>query len=127
MTPARDKFVVTHGGRFTFGPWYPGGVHAPTATPDGKGGVIALFNINVGKPTPGWNQIMSLPRRLTLAGKDELVQAPAGDIESLRCDHRHVARAGAAGQPGGGARRRGGQGDRDRRRDRSPGTRRWSS
>ena len=69
------------------------------ATPDGNGGLIALFNINVAKPTPGWNQIMSLPRRLTLAGKDELVQAPAGDIASLRYDHRHVRSAGAAGQP----------------------------
>ncbi len=87
---ARDKFVVTYGGRFTFGPWYPGGVHAPSATPDGKGGVIVLFNINPAKPTPGWNQIMSLPRRLTLAGKDELVMEPAGDIESLRHNHRHV-------------------------------------
>ena len=87
---ARDKFVVTYGGRFTFGPWYPGGVHAPTATPDGNGGVIALFNVNVGKPTPGWNQIMSLPRRLILAGKDTLSMAPAGDVESLRYDHRHV-------------------------------------
>jgi len=86
-----DKFVVTYGGRFTFGAWYPGGVHAPTATPDGQGSVIALFNINPAKPTPGWNQIMSLPRRLTLLGRDELAMAPAGDIESLRYDHRHVA------------------------------------
>jgi len=86
----RDRFVVTYGGRFTFGPWYPGGVHAPTATPDGQGGVIALFNINEAKPTPGWNQIMSLPRRLTLAGKDALAMEPAGDIESLRHTHRHV-------------------------------------
>ena len=88
---ARDKFVVSYGGRFTFGPWYPGGVHAPTATPDGKGGVIALFNINVGKPSPGWNQIMSLPRRLTLTGKDELAQTPAGDVESLRYQPQQVA------------------------------------
>jgi beta-fructofuranosidase len=87
---ARDKFVVTYGGRFTFGAWYPGGVHAPTATPDGKGGVIVLFNINAAKPTPGWNQILSLPRRLTLAGKDTVAIEPAGDIESLRCDHRRV-------------------------------------
>jgi beta-fructofuranosidase len=86
----RDTFVATRGGRFTFGAWYPGGVHAPTATPDGKGGVIVLFNINPAKPTPGWNQILSLPRRLTLAGKDELGMQPAGDIESLRCDHRRV-------------------------------------
>jgi beta-fructofuranosidase len=86
----RDKFVVTSGGRFTFGPWYPGGVHAPTACPDGEGGVIALFNINVAKPTPGWNQIMSLPRRLTLAAPDELTVEPAGDLESLRGEHVHV-------------------------------------
>ena len=87
----RDKFVVTQGGRFTFGPWYPGGVHAPSATPDGQGGVVAIFNVNVGKPTPGWDQIMSLPRRLTFAGNDELAMEPAGDVESLRRDHRHVA------------------------------------
>lgn len=88
---ARDKLVVTHGGSFTFGAWYPGGVHAPTASPDGRGGVIALFNINAAKPTRGWNQIMSLPRRLSLAGKDELRMEPAGDVESLRRDHRQVA------------------------------------
>ena len=34
----RDRFVVTNGGRFTFGPWYPGGVHAPTATPTAAAG-----------------------------------------------------------------------------------------
>ncbi|HSV75097.1 MAG TPA: glycoside hydrolase family 32 protein [Chthonomonadales bacterium] len=81
---ARDRFVVTGGGDFTFGPWYPGGVHAPTATPDGSGGLIALFNINAAKPTPGWNQIMSLPRLLTLKGRNELLIEPAGDLESLR-------------------------------------------
>jgi len=87
---ARDKFVVTYGGRFTFGGWCPGGVHAPTASPDGEGGVIVLFNINPAKPTPGWNHIMSLPRRLTLSGKDELAIEPTGDVESLRRDHRRV-------------------------------------
>lgn len=87
----RQKFVVTYGGNFTFGPWYPGGVHAPTAAPDGHGGLIALFNVNVGKPTQGWNQIMSLPRRLTLTGKDTVAMTPAGDLESLRYDHRPVA------------------------------------
>jgi beta-fructofuranosidase len=86
----RDKFVVTHGGRFTFGPWYPGGVHAPTAAPDGQGGVIALFNINPAKPTPGWNQILSLPRRLTLVGRNDLGIEPAGALELLRGEHRRV-------------------------------------
>jgi beta-fructofuranosidase len=66
-------------------------VHAPSATPDGQGGVMAIFNINVAKPTRGWDQIMSLPRRLTLAGKNELAMEPAGDLESLRYDHRELA------------------------------------
>ena len=57
---------------------------------DGGGGLIALFNINVAKPTPGWNQIMSLPRRLSLAGENELVMQPAGDLVSLRGRRRHV-------------------------------------
>ncbi len=86
----RDRFVVTSGGDFTFGPWYPGGIHAPTATPDRRGGLVALFNINAAKPTPGWNMIMSLPRRLTLGGKDELLQEPAGDLASLRTNHQRV-------------------------------------
>jgi len=62
----RDKFVVTAGGDFNFGAFGPCGVHAPSACPDGKGGVIVLFNMNEGKPTRGWDRLMSLPRRLTL-------------------------------------------------------------
>lgn len=85
----RDKFVVTHGAKFNFGPYGPSGVHAPSATPDGKGGVIVIFNMNPGKPTQGWNQIMTLPRRLTVDG-DTLLQEPAGDIESLRGEHVHI-------------------------------------
>jgi beta-fructofuranosidase len=86
----RDKLVVTSGGRFNFGAFGPSGVHAPSATPDGKGAVIVIFNMNPGLPTEGWNQIMTLPRRLTLEGDDELHMEPAGDIESLRYDHRHI-------------------------------------
>jgi beta-fructofuranosidase len=80
--------VVTSHGKFNFGASRPAGVHAPSATPDGKGGVIILFNMNEGRPTKGWNQIMTLPRRLTLNSKDELEIEPAGDIESLRYDHQ---------------------------------------
>lgn len=86
----RDKFVATQGGNFTFGAAHFGNVHAPSAVPDGKGGVIAIFNVNQAKPTPGWDQIMSLPRRLTLIGRDELGQEPAGDIESLRQAPRRI-------------------------------------
>jgi beta-fructofuranosidase len=86
----RDKFLVTDGGRFTFGAFCPGGVHAPSATSDSRGSVVVIFNINSAKPTPGWDQIMSLPRRLTLIGKNELGMEPAGNIASLRGEHRHL-------------------------------------
>jgi beta-fructofuranosidase len=87
---ARDKFVVTAGAKFNFGAAGPSGVHAPSATPDGEGGLIIIFNMNPGKPTKGWNQIMTLPRRLTLLSKDELGIEPTGDIESLRYNHQQV-------------------------------------
>ena len=87
----RDKFVVTSAGLFNFGPSTPSGVHAPSATPDGEGGVIIIHNMNPGYDTEGWNQIMSLPRRLTLGEReDEINIEPAGDIESLRGDHQHI-------------------------------------
>ena len=86
----RHKFVVTYGSDFNFGASAPGGVHAPSACPDGKGGVIAIFNMNPAKGTLGWNQIMTLPRRLTLIGKDQLGIEPAGDIASLRGANTHV-------------------------------------
>ncbi len=87
---ARGKFKVADGGDFNFGPAAPCGVHAPSAAPDGAGGVIVIFNMNPGKPTSGWNQIMSLPRRLSLSADGTLRMTPAGDIASLRSDHRHI-------------------------------------
>ncbi|MDB5250757.1 MAG: glycosyl hydrolase family 32 domain protein [Segetibacter sp.] len=85
-----DKFIVTSGGKFNHGAVSPSGVHAPSAAPDGKGGVIVIFNMNQGRPTEGWNHIMTLPRRLTLLSKDELGQEPAGDLSALRYNKQHV-------------------------------------
>ena len=92
----------THG-RFNFGPMIPGAVHAPSATPDGKGGLYVIHNVNDGKPTEGWvspvgynlnpfsqGHIMSLPRRLTLLEDKMLGIEPVPGVESLRTDHRHV-------------------------------------
>lgn len=87
-----DKFLVTSGGKFNHGAVSPAGVHAPSATPDGEGGVIVIFNMNPGKPTEGWNQIMTLPRRLTLLSDDVLGQEPAGDLSSLHYDGQHLER-----------------------------------
>lgn len=87
---AREKFVASSHHKFNFGAYGPSGVHAPSAAPDGEGGVVVIFNMNQGKPTDGWNQIMTLPRRLTLLGAETLGVEPAGDVESLRRDHRQM-------------------------------------
>ena len=98
---------------------FPGGVHAPTAFPDGEGGVIVMLNMNPARPTHrmdnylsgffggregsleegdgsqfshDWDQILTLPRRLTLRDRYEVDIEPAGDIASLRYDHRHIGR-----------------------------------
>ncbi len=103
---ARDKLIARDYGRFNFGASWPGGIHAPSATPDGKGGLIAIFNVNWGMPSPGWSeeerqvrhfgcwegqQLMSLPRRLSLSASGDVQVEPAGDIESLRGRHTQIA------------------------------------
>ena len=103
---ARDKLIARDYGRFNFGASWPGGIHAPSATPDGKGGLIAIFNVNWGMPSPGWSeeerqirhfgcwegqQLMSLPRRLSLSASGDVQIEPAGDIESLRGRHTQIA------------------------------------
>jgi beta-fructofuranosidase len=85
-----DKFVATSHGRFCFGPVLPGAVQAPSATPDGKGGIVAIFNMNPAMSGHRNDGLMTLPRRLTLVGKEDLHQEPAGDIESLRGEHQHI-------------------------------------
>ena len=85
-----DKFVVSNHGKFNFGTYRPSGVNAPSATPDGKGGVIVIFNIMPSKRLGEWGDIMTLPRKLTLIGNDEIRQEPAGDIASLRYDRQEV-------------------------------------
>ncbi|MDE0192847.1 MAG: glycoside hydrolase family 32 protein [Gammaproteobacteria bacterium] len=80
---SRQKLVVTGAGKFNMGPVKPNGVHAPSATPDGRD-VVVIFNMNPGKPSSGWNQIMSLPRRLSLGEGDELLQQPVEAVASCR-------------------------------------------
>ena len=95
-----DKFMAAAHGLFNFGPSNPSGVHAPSATPDGKGGIIVIFNMNPGKTNASKDafinkllgQIMTLPRRLTLDKSNDLRMEPAGDIESLRFKHQHIGK-----------------------------------
>jgi len=93
----RDKFVVTEHYRFNFGPSAPGGVHAPSASPDGQCGVMLIFNMNPAtlsalriQPNGHLGQIMTLPRRVTLVDKDELKIEPVETVQSLRYNHQHI-------------------------------------
>ncbi|MCP4782584.1 MAG: glycoside hydrolase family 32 protein [Fuerstiella sp.] len=93
----RQKFVITDGGDFNHGPVGPGGTHAPSAFPDGKGGVIVIFNMNPGDNPPQgaarwnkWNQLFTLPRRLTLDASGKLNIEPTGDYTSLRRAHKRI-------------------------------------
>ena len=94
----RQKFVITEGKDFNFGAWGPSGLHAPSAYPDGKGGIIVVFNMNEGYEWSRarhmkWDRIMSLPRRLTLRdfpSHNPLNIEPVKEIENLRGEHVKV-------------------------------------
>jgi len=86
----RHKFKPYAQGRFNHGAVSPGGVHAPSASADGKGGVINILNINDGESSKEWDQVMSLAQRLTL-GPDSLLRiAPVGAVASLRGAHEYI-------------------------------------
>ena len=88
----RHRFKPCAHGRFNHGTVSPGGVHAPSAAADGKGGVINILNINDGRHSDDWDQLMSLAQRLTL-GPDSLLRIePAAAVASLRADHQHVGK-----------------------------------
>lgn len=84
----RHRFKPYAQGRFNHGTVSPGGVHAPSAVADGKGGVININNINDGKPSLEWDQIMSLPQQLNLGPDSQLRIEPVEAIATLRGSHQ---------------------------------------
>ena len=82
----RQRFVARRGGYLNTGRQGNGSIHAPSAYPDGDGGVTCIYNVSEGRPQEGWSQLMSLPRRYRLGEEDRLLVSPAGDVESLRQD-----------------------------------------
>lgn len=65
-----------------------GGVHAPSATPDGEGNVVAVFHAVEGcRPSlGGCYQVVGMPRLLSVYGPfgDELAERPAPDLDRIR-------------------------------------------
>lgn len=85
------KFRPYSHGRFNHGRVAPGGVHAPSAATDGKGGVINILNINDARYSAEWDHIMSLPQRLTLGADKRIRIEPIEAVASLRGAHQHVS------------------------------------
>ena len=110
----RHKFLAEDHGVFNFGATFPGGVHAPTAAPTPDGRVVVLFNMNPAMPIIkrdrylenflgpetekasindskrtlyDWDQIMTLPRVLSLLPDGRLKIEPVYDIDGLRGEH----------------------------------------
>ena len=84
------KFKPYAHGRFNHGTVSPGGVHAPSAAADGQGGVINILNINDGRHSDDWDQIMSLAQHLTLRPDSQLRIEPVVAVASLRSEHQHI-------------------------------------
>jgi len=79
----RQRLVASKGGRLNTGMQGLGGIHAPSAFPDGSGGLNCIYNVTTSAEELS-GQTMSLPRNYTLGENDRLLMAPAGDVESLR-------------------------------------------
>ena len=89
--PDTHEFSPDFHQRINYGSYTVGSLHAPSAAIGPDGLFTAIFNVKEGKPPAGWDDIMSLPRRYWLADGGTLGMSVAGDVESLRYDHRQVA------------------------------------
>ena len=82
------RFRPYYHGKLNQGVMSRGVFHAPSATPDGKGGVYVIFNVNPGlagaSRERGWDQMMSLGAHLTLNREKLLTIKPIQAIDSLR-------------------------------------------
>ncbi len=87
---SQRRFKSSAQGRFNHGTVSPGGVHAPSAAADGNGGLINILNLNDGRPSDDWDQIMSLAQRLTLGPDNRLHIEPVPATATLRGNRQHV-------------------------------------
>ncbi len=78
------KFMpITHG-RMTYNHMLRGALHAASATIDPKGRVIAFFNVKNDKHNQDKDNVVTLPRVLSLGEDDTLLINPAEEVALLR-------------------------------------------
>ncbi len=88
--PDSHRLKPERHGRMNYGPFTVGSLHAPSATIDEQGRFIALFNVKEGIEPRGWNDVMTLPRHLSLADDGSLLIRPASEADGLRADRVSV-------------------------------------
>ena len=88
---SNHEFKPVNHGRMTYGPLSIGSLHAPSATIDESGRLISIYNVKEGKTPTGWEDVMSLPRRLWLNEESNLNIAPVEEVKSLRYDKREIS------------------------------------
>jgi beta-fructofuranosidase len=88
----KHRFIPENHGRMNYGPAKRGSLHAPSAFIDQNGRCIAIWNIIENRPQEGWDEIMSLPRHLSLNtdtssrhyNLNPLLINPIDEMKSLR-------------------------------------------
>jgi len=81
-------------GRMNYGPVKRGSLHAPSACIDPEGRCIGMWNIIENRPQKGWDQIISLPRHLSvdwdILTHDNILNPlriePVEELKNLRFD-----------------------------------------
>lgn len=69
----KDKFYPQYHQRANHGVLHEGGVHAPSATTDGNGGVVVIHNVNAGKKNGVMKSVMTIPRRISLKDDEPVI------------------------------------------------------
>jgi beta-fructofuranosidase len=87
---ATHRLTPDYHGRMNYGPLTVGSLHAPSATIDDRGRLVAFFNVKEGKEKDAWNDVMTLPRHLSLAVDGSLRIEPASETVGLRAGHASV-------------------------------------
>ena len=84
------RFTPDYHGRMNYGPLSLGSLHAPSATIDEAGRYLSIFNVKESRETRGWDNVMTLPRILSLASDNSLRIGPVPELESLRFGQKSV-------------------------------------